>query len=79
MLTMKAVEFARNVGGTSNNMISFEEVKERLKRLDEMTLLETLGLTSEELVELLELYIEKDLDYYRTQVAEVSAETDRSA
>jgi ornithine carbamoyltransferase len=38
--------------------LTFEELKERLKQLDEMTLLELLDLTSEELVELLSDQIE---------------------
>jgi len=31
--------------------LTFEEIKERLKRLDEVTLLEVLNISSEELVE----------------------------
>lgn len=38
--------------------LTFEELKERLKQLDEMTLLELLDLTSEELVEILSDQIE---------------------
>lgn len=56
--------------------MTFEEVKDALKRLDEITLLETLNLSSEELVELLEEYIEKDFDYYKAQV---STEADQAA
>ena len=56
-------------------MITFEELKERLKQLDELTLLDLLGVTSEELVEKFEDTIEEDFDYYYEQVKEESDST----
>lgn len=48
--------------------MTFDDIKEKLKREDEMTLLEVLDLTSEELVELLEEQIynnqEKIREFY---------------
>ena len=38
--------------------LSFEELKEKLKRIDEVTLLELLDLTSDDLIERFEDYIE---------------------
>ena len=42
--------------------LTFEEVKEQLKNLDEITLMEVLGLSSEDLVERFEDRIENKLD-----------------
>lgn len=48
--------------------MTFDDIKQKLKREDEMTLLEVLDLTSEELVELLEEQIynnqEKIREFY---------------
>ena len=43
--------------------ITFEELKEALKRLDEVTLLELLGLQSDDLVERFDDMIEKKQEY----------------
>jgi len=43
--------------------ITFEELKEALKRLDEVTLLELLGLQSDDLVERFDDVIEKKQEY----------------
>lgn len=48
--------------------LTFEELKERLKRLDEITLLEILDLTSEELVELLADVIEEKQHKLRKEI-----------
>ena len=40
-------------------MIMFEEIKEKLKRVDEITLLELLDINSDDLVERFEDYIEE--------------------
>ena len=45
------------------NNITFEELKEALKRLDEVTLLELLGLQSDDLVERFDDVIEKKQEY----------------
>ena len=45
------------------NNITFEELKEALKRLDEVTLLELLGIQSDDLVERFEDVIEKKQEY----------------
>lgn len=42
--------------------LTLEDIKERLKRLDEITLLEVLDISSEELVERFEDLIEEHLD-----------------
>ena len=42
--------------------ITFEEVKERLKRLDEITLLEVLNLNSEVIVDRFEDIIEENIE-----------------
>lgn len=49
--------------------LTLQELKERLKRLDELSLLELLNVTSEEIVELFEDRIE---DNYDTLLEEVS-------
>jgi len=43
--------------------ITFEELKEALKRLDEVSLLELLGLQSDDLVERFDDVIEKKQEY----------------
>lgn len=43
--------------------ITFEELKEALKRLDEVTLVELLGLQSDDLVERFDDIIEKKQEY----------------
>ena len=48
--------------------LTFAELKERLKRLDEITLLELLDLTSEELVELLADEIEQQQEKLRKEI-----------
>jgi hypothetical protein len=45
------------------NAITFEELKEALKRLDEVSLLELLGLQSDDLVERFDDVIEKKQEY----------------
>lgn len=45
------------------NAITFEELKEALKRLDEVTLLELLGIQSDDLVERFDDVIEKKQEY----------------
>ena len=45
------------------NNITFEELKEALKRLDEVTLVELLGLQSDDLVERFDDIIEKKQEY----------------
>ena len=45
------------------NNITFEELKEALKRLDEVTLLELLGIQSDDLVERFDDVIEKKQEY----------------
>jgi hypothetical protein len=46
-----------------NAAITFEELKEALKRLDEVTLLELLGIQSDDLVERFDDVIEKKQEY----------------
>jgi hypothetical protein len=48
--------------------LTLEELKERLKRVDELTLLELLDISSEDLVELLEYEIEKNFDKLKQEV-----------
>jgi len=45
------------------NNITFEELKEALKRLDEVTLVELLGLQSDDLVDRFDDVIEKKQEY----------------
>ncbi len=52
--------------------LTFEEVKARLKRLDEITLLELLGLSSEDLVDRFDDLIENDIDRFEHEVQEHS-------
>ena len=48
--------------------LTLEEVKERLKRLDEITLLELLDVDSEQLVETYSDIIEEHIEFYEEQV-----------
>ncbi len=50
------------------NNITFEELKEALKRLDEVTLLELLGLQSDDLVERFDDVIEKKQEYLTKEI-----------
>lgn len=50
--------------------LTLEEVKERLKRLDEITLLEVLNISSEELVERFEDLIEEKFDDFQKDLEE---------
>ena len=53
-----------NVCGATNVLnITFEELKEALKRLDEVSLLELLGIQSDDLVERFDDVIEKKQEY----------------
>jgi hypothetical protein len=49
-------------------MLTLEEIKERLKRLDEITLMEVLGITSEDLVERFDDIIEDKADWYEQEL-----------
>lgn len=49
-------------------MLTFNEVKERLKSLDEITLLELLGITSEDIINRFDDFIEDKLDQLTQQV-----------
>jgi hypothetical protein len=51
-----------------NATITFEELKEALKRLDEITLLELLGLQSDDLVERFDDVIEKKQEYLTKEI-----------
>ena len=48
----------------SHNIIPLQEILEHLKKLDEVELLDLLGITSEEIVEYLQDYIEEDIEKY---------------
>lgn len=50
--------------------MTFEELLDALKRLDEMTLLELLEVSSEEIVEKFRDEIEENYDYFYGQVKE---------
>ena len=53
-----------NVSGATDVLnITFEELKEALKRLDEVSLLELLGIQSDDLVERFDDVIEKKQEY----------------
>ena len=55
-------------GATNVNNITFEELKEALKRLDEVTLLELLGIQSDDLVERFDDVIEKKQEYLTKEI-----------
>ena len=50
--------------------LTFEELKARLARLEETTLMELLDLCSEDLVERFQDIIENDIERYEAQVQE---------
>jgi hypothetical protein len=50
------------------NAITFEELKEALKRLDEVSLLELLGIQSDDLVERFDDVIEKKQEYLTKEI-----------
>lgn len=52
--------------------LTLEELKERLKKLDEITLLEVLDISSEEIVERFEDLIEEKFDDLEEDFEEVS-------
>ena len=47
-----------------HNIIPLREILEHLKKLDEVELIDLLGITSEELVEYVQDYIEEDMEKY---------------
>lgn len=47
-----------------HNIIPLDEILDYLKKLDEVDLLDLLGLTSEELVEYVQDHIESDMEKY---------------
>jgi hypothetical protein len=51
-----------------NANITFEELKEALKRLDEVSLLELLGIQSDDLVERFDDIIEKKQEYLTKEI-----------
>ncbi len=56
--------------------LTFEEIKERLKQFDELTLCEILEISSDDLVERFDDIIEENIEYFYEQVEETS---DRAA
>lgn len=50
------------------NNITFEELKEALKRLDEVTLLELLGIQSDDLVDRFDDVIENKQEYLTKEI-----------
>ena len=50
------------------NNVTFEELKEALKRLDEVTLLELLGIQSDDLVERFDDVIENKQEYLTKEI-----------
>ena len=58
-------------------ILTFDDVLELLKKEDEVTLLELLNLSSEELVEILESHIEDRQDHIRAYYGEDSEEVGR--
>tara|TARA_B110000858_G_C17443441_1_gene310857 strand:+ start:125 stop:313 length:189 start_codon:yes stop_codon:yes gene_type:complete len=47
-----------------HNILSLDEILEHLKKLDEVELIDLLGITSEELIEYVQDYIEEDMEKY---------------
>ena len=47
-----------------HNIIPLREILEHLKKLDEVELIDLLGLTSEEIVEYVQDHIEQDMEKY---------------
>lgn len=58
-------------------MYTFDDLKEKLKQEDELTVLELLDVTSVELVDILEGYVEDKQEYLRGYYGEESEELDR--
>jgi hypothetical protein len=56
--------------------LTFEDIRERLKRLDEVTLLEVLDISSEDLVERFADKIEDRLDELEPELEELEDETE---
>lgn len=54
--------------------MTFEEIKARLKRLDEVLLLEVLNINSEEIVERFDDFIEDNLDELEEELEDLSDE-----
>ena len=54
--------------------LTLEEIKQRLKLFDELTLIELLGASSEEIVERFEDYIEQDYERYEAEVTDQAAQ-----
>jgi hypothetical protein len=54
--------------------MTFEEVRERLKHLDEVTLLEVLNISSEEIVERFSDLIEDRLDTLEPELEDIQTE-----
>jgi hypothetical protein len=54
--------------------MTFEEIRERLKRLDEVLLLEVLNISSEDIVERFADIIEDKLDVLEPELEEISDE-----
>ena len=52
--------------------LTLNDVAKRLKRIDEITLLELLGVTSEEIVEKFKEVIEEKYEYLAKEVAEIT-------
>ena len=50
------------------NTVTFEELKEALKRLDEVTLLELLGIQSDDLVDRFDDVIENKQEYLTKEI-----------
>jgi hypothetical protein len=48
--------------------LTLEEIKERMKRWDELTIVEELGIRSDELIERFDDYIEQQADRLEEQV-----------
>lgn len=57
--------------------MTFDDLRERLKLEDEVTLIELLNLTSIELVDILESYIEDQQENLRNYYGEDSSESQR--
>lgn len=54
--------------------LTFEDIKDRLKRLDELTLLEVLDISSEEIVDRFEDFIEERFDHFEQELEEIEDE-----
>lgn len=58
--------------------MTFEEIKARLKRLDEVLLLEVLNINSEDIVERFADFIEDKLDELEPELEELDDEEERA-